>query len=85
MKAEFLAAINMLSTERGVPTDVVVEALESALVAAYRRNASETTEVEAHIDPATGEAKVRVGKVVVDGAVGVDELSPVKGNITIAN
>lgn len=75
MKAEFLAAINLLSTERGVSADVVVEALESALVAAYKRNAGETTEVEAHIDPGTGEARVRVGKLVVDAPASADEIS----------
>ncbi|MSQ23425.1 MAG: transcription termination/antitermination protein NusA [Chloroflexi bacterium] len=74
MKGEFLAAINMLSAERGVSADVVVEAMESALVAAYKRNTSETTEVVAHIDPGTGETKVLVQKTVVDGAGGPDEI-----------
>lgn len=75
MKGEFLAAINMLSSERGVPPDVVVEALESALVAAYKRNTSETTEVVARIDPATGEARVSIGKLVTDTPEGPDELT----------
>src|SRR5438552_18459534 len=76
MKGEFLTAINLLSNERGVPTTVVVEALESALVAAYKRNTSETTEVVATIDPNTGEAHVRVGKIVVaDAPETADELT----------
>lgn len=75
MKSEFLAAINMLSSERGVPPDVVVEALESALAAAYKRNASETTEVVAHIDPATGQASVLIAKTVTEGELGPDEIT----------
>ncbi len=75
MKGEFLTAITLLSNERGVPPSVVVEALESALVAAYKRNTSETTEVVATIDPVTGEAHVRVGKLVVESPQTAEELS----------
>lgn len=74
MKGEFLAAINMLSNERGVPPDVVVEALESALVAAYKHNTSEETEVVAHIDPGSGEAKVQVGKLVAEEPEGQEQI-----------
>ncbi|HEY3116328.1 MAG TPA: transcription termination factor NusA [Chloroflexota bacterium] len=75
MKGEFLTAINLLSNERGVPPGVVVEALESALVAAYKRNTSETTEVVATIDPNTGEAHVRVGKLVAEAPETAEELT----------
>jgi len=36
--AEFLSAIRMLSDEKGLPENVVVEAVESALAAAYRKD-----------------------------------------------
>src|SRR5437870_3384590 len=67
MKNEFLAAINMLSNEKGVPPEVVVEALESALVSAYKRNFGETTvNLVAKIDPATGEPKVFAERIVAE-------------------
>jgi len=67
MKNEFLAAINMLSNEKGVSPEIVVEALESALVSAYKRNFGETTvNIVAQIDPATGEPKVFAERIVVE-------------------
>ncbi len=74
MKGEFLAAINLLSVERGVSPEVVVEALESALVAAHKRNTSEETEVVAHIDPVTGAAHVDVAKLVSEAPEGPDQI-----------
>ncbi|MFN8524301.1 MAG: transcription termination factor NusA [Chloroflexota bacterium] len=38
MKTEFLTAITQLSSEKGVPRDVVVKAIEAALVSAYKRD-----------------------------------------------
>src|SRR5207248_2445945 len=36
--SEFLAAITQLSSEKGVPKEMVLEALKAALVSAYKRN-----------------------------------------------
>src|SRR4051794_29263962 len=36
MKSEFLAAITQLSSEKGVPKEMVLEALRAALVSAYK-------------------------------------------------
>jgi len=38
MKTEFVSAITQLCNEKGVPRDVVMEAIEAALVSAYKRN-----------------------------------------------
>ena len=38
MKSEFLAAITQLSSEKGVPKEMVLDALKAALVSAYKRN-----------------------------------------------
>jgi N utilization substance protein A len=76
MKGEFLTAINLLSNEKGVSPDVVVEALESALVSAYKRNFNDTTlNVEARIDPETGEPRVMIEKVVADEPIEPNEIS----------
>jgi N utilization substance protein A len=38
MKSELVTAVGMLCSEKGVPKELVIEALEAALVSAYKRN-----------------------------------------------
>ncbi len=65
---ELQIAFNEISQLRDLPENIVLEALESALVSAYRKDtdASLAQEIEAEIDPATGRAKIFVEKEVVD-------------------
>jgi N utilization substance protein A len=52
MKSEFLAAITQLSSEKGVPKEMVLDALKAALVSAYKRNFdSPANELEAELRP----------------------------------
>jgi N utilization substance protein A len=68
MKNEFMLAFNEICEQRGLSKDVVIEALETALVSAYRRNTnvSNTQEVIAQIDRRTGEPTIYAEKEVVD-------------------
>ena len=68
MSNELQIAFNEISQLRDLPEAVVLEALESALVSAYRKDsgASSAQEIDAEIDPETGRAKVFVEKEVVD-------------------
>ncbi len=68
MKNEFMLAFNEVLEEKGLPKNVVLEALEAAMVSAYRRavNASTAQLVEAKIDPETGVVTVFAEKEVVD-------------------
>jgi N utilization substance protein A len=68
MKNEFVLAFNEVLEEKGLPKDVVLEALEAAMVSAYRRavNASSAQHVEAKIDPDTGRVIVYAEKEVVE-------------------
>lgn len=68
MKNEFMLAFNEVLEEKGLPRSVVLEALEAAMVSAYRRavNASTAQLVEAKIDPETGGVTVYAEKEVVD-------------------
>jgi N utilization substance protein A len=76
MKGDFSAAINMLSNEKGVSPEVVVEALESALVSAYKRNFGDANiNVTARIDPSTGEPRVLAEKTVTESPVEPNEIS----------
>jgi transcription termination/antitermination protein NusA len=71
MKNEFELAFNEIAEARTLDPDVVLEALQTALISAYRRdaNASAAQRVEATIDPATGRAKIFVEKEVVDHVI----------------
>jgi N utilization substance protein A len=68
MKSEFLLAFNQICSDRGLPGEVVLEALQMALVSAYRRNtdANVNQNVTAEIDLETGKAYVFVEKQVVE-------------------
>jgi N utilization substance protein A len=68
MKNEFMLAFNEVLEEKGLPKNVVLEALEAAMVSAYRRavNASTAQLVEAKVDPETGGVTVFAEKEVVD-------------------
>jgi N utilization substance protein A len=68
MKSEFLLAFNEICEARGLPRDVVIEALKTALVSAYRRNTNvtNTQEVTVDIDERTGEPTIYAEKEVVE-------------------
>lgn len=67
MKSEFVTAIGQLASEKGVPREVVMEALESALVSAYRRNFPQVgSDVTAQVDPSTGAVKILVSRTVAE-------------------
>ncbi len=66
MKNDFLVAITQLCTERGLSKEVVLNAVEQALVSAYRRNFGGGQNISATIDPATGKARIFALKTVLD-------------------
>lgn len=68
MKNEFTLAFNEVLEEKQLPREVILEALEAAMVSAYRRavNASNAQHVEAKIDPETGRVSIFAEKEVVD-------------------
>jgi N utilization substance protein A len=67
MKTEFMAAITQLSAERRLPKGVILTALESALVSAYKKDSfSPDQEISVKIDPETGGVRVYLQKVVTE-------------------
>ncbi len=69
MKNEFFLAFNEVIEEKGLPKDIILQALESALVSAYRRevNASANQNIEAKVDADTGKMAIFAEKEVVEG------------------
>ncbi len=68
MKNEFVLAFNEVLEEKGLPKEIVIDALQAALASAYRRhvNASNAQHVDAMIDPETGKVTIFAEKEVVD-------------------
>lgn len=68
MKNEFALAFNEVLEEKQLPKDVILDALQAAMVSAYRRavNASNAQHVEATIDAETGKVIIYAEKEVVD-------------------
>ncbi len=68
MKNEFELAFNEVIEEKNLPKEVILDALEAAMVSAYRRavNASNAQHVEAKVDPETGKVFISAEKEVVE-------------------
>jgi len=67
MKSDFLLAITQLSAEKNLPREVVIGAVEAALVSAYRKdNFAANQNISVKIDPATGKVQVWAEKAVVE-------------------
>jgi N utilization substance protein A len=59
-RTEFAAALNQICTERGITAESVIETIESAILAAYRKDfgLDEEYEYEVEIENKTGAAKI---------------------------
>ena len=66
MNLEFLEALNDLSKEKGIDSEVIIEAIEAGLVSAYKKNFGSLQNVKVQIDRATGEFNVYARKEVVE-------------------
>ncbi len=68
MKNEFALAFNEVLEEKQLPKEIILSAIESAMVSAYRRavNASNAQHIEARIDPETGKVTIYAEKEVVE-------------------
>ena len=66
MKSDFILAITQLSAEKNLPKDVVLAAVEAALVSAYRRDEdfSPTQNISVRINPNSGQIEVWAEKTV---------------------
>lgn len=67
-KNEFALAFNEVLEDKQLPKEIILSAIESAMVSAYRRavNASNAQHVEAKVDTETGQVKIFAEKEVVE-------------------
>ncbi len=81
IKNEFSLAFNEVLEEKQLPKEIILGAIESAMVSAYRRavNASSAQHVEAKVDPETGKVLIYAEKEVVE------EVQDVRTEVTLAD
>lgn len=66
MKSEFISAINQVCAERNLSQEIVIEAVEAALVSAYKRNFGASENIRTKLDPTTGQVHVYAEKEIAD-------------------
>ncbi len=67
MKSDFLLAITQLSAEKNLPKDVVLTAVEAALVSAYKKdNFDSNQNIAVKINPNSGKVEVWAEKQVIE-------------------
>lgn len=69
MSAELLFALNQLEKEKGIDKEILIDAIEQALISAYKRNFGSAQNVEVNIERATGEIRVYALKTIVEEVI----------------
>ncbi|MBM7655134.1 transcription termination factor NusA [Neobacillus cucumis] len=66
MSSELLDALLILEREKGISRDILIDAIEAALISAYRRNFNQAQNVRIDLNLGTGSMRVFARKEVVD-------------------
>ncbi len=66
MNAEFMQAFEQLGKEKGIAPEILFDAIEAALISAYKRNFGSAQNVMVSLDRLTGEIHVYARKNVVE-------------------
>lgn len=66
MNFEFIEALEQIEKDKGVKKDILIEAIEAALISAFKRNYGTTQNVRVDIDRESGEIKVFALKNIVE-------------------
>src|SRR3954465_8293343 len=66
MSSELLDALTILEREKGISRDILIDAIEAALISAYRRNFNQAQNVRIDINLGVGTMRVFARKEVVD-------------------
>ncbi len=66
MNADFITALNQIEAEKGISKDILIEAVENALVNAYKKNFGVTNNARVVVNRETGDIRVYTSKTVVN-------------------
>ncbi|HLR01569.1 MAG TPA: transcription termination factor NusA [Virgibacillus sp.] len=73
MKNQLFDAIDYLEKEKGIDREVLLEALEAALISAYKKNFKSASNVRVDLDETTGSMHVYARKTVVEEAEDIQQ------------
>ncbi|MBQ4631442.1 MAG: transcription termination/antitermination protein NusA [Clostridia bacterium] len=92
MNSEFLTALNEIEKEKNISKDILLDAIDAALVSAYKRNYNTNqNNVIVNIDRETGSVKVFVSKEVVETVedalcqISLDDAKKISGTYEIGD
>src|SRR3990167_2691164 len=81
-----LMAIQQICEEKNIPVSAVIETIEQALAAAYRKDFGELNQnIKVEFDPETGGSRVFDVKVVVEGPAEGEETINEKKELLLAD
>ncbi|MBO8170976.1 MAG: transcription termination/antitermination protein NusA [Bacillaceae bacterium] len=66
MNPDFIEALNDIEKEKGISKEVLIEAIEAALISGYKRNFNSAQNVRVDVDRETGHVGVYARKTVVE-------------------
>ncbi|MBB5172037.1 transcription termination factor NusA [Texcoconibacillus texcoconensis] len=66
MNSEFIDALETLEKDKGIDKELILEAIEAALISGYKRNFNQAQNVRVTIDRKTGDIRVLARKEVVE-------------------
>lgn len=92
MKSDFILAITQLSAEKNLPKEVVLSAVEAALVSAYRKeNFAPNQNISVKINPGSGRVEVWAEKAVAERVtdsrleVSLNEACKIKSDVNLGD
>lgn len=69
MSKALIAGINQVATDKGLDREVIFQAIEAALISAYKRNYGSIANVSSEVDRITGEMRVFAEREVVEEVI----------------
>lgn len=91
MNTEFLEALRELEKEKGISVDVLLEAIEAALLSAYKRNFGSLQNARVHINRDTGDFNVYSQRTVTENVedprqeISVDDANKIDPNYAVGD
>ncbi|MCA1030111.1 transcription termination factor NusA [Bacillus timonensis] len=89
MSSELLDALTILEKEKGISKDILIEAIEAALISAYKRNFNQAQNVRVDLNLANGSMRVFARKDVVEEVydsrleISIDEARSINPNYQV--
>ena len=80
---DFIKNVKMVAKEKGIDENIIFDAMEQALITAYKKNYNSKTNVRPKIDRETGEIKIFTYYVVVDDYIDPEVIIDEESNETV--